>query len=261
MFMLGLEEQLVVGCSLTLRFGLYFHFYLELHVVLETWGKASLSHSLWVHDLDHTHSLARFQWSIGLSDQQTLIVTENCLHYQKCCPYHGRGVVFMPICGDKVRNDRPTNQIKTFLYPAKIAVMCHARAYEWWNGFTAHKLLVHGMSYVSFVVILWWPASHMSLCTYHIVSHKKASPVPNRWLIDVCSSNQFIDYEYPVVIGGRCHSYSHNKHTDLIPCFVLDPQYHGNQLLRKRYMRLPHSQPSWAVFISTLCTYQPLRAA
>ena len=41
-------------------FGLYPHFHLEL--ALETWAKASLTHSLWVHDLTHTHSLANFQW-------------------------------------------------------------------------------------------------------------------------------------------------------------------------------------------------------
>ena len=48
------------------------------------------TYSLWVHDLNHTHSLASFQWS-GLFDQQTLHLTENCLQIQKWCPYTTRG--------------------------------------------------------------------------------------------------------------------------------------------------------------------------
>ena len=65
-------------------FGPYFHFCLEL--ALETWAKALLTHSLWVHDPNHTHSLANFQ-SSGLFDQRTLHLTENCLQIQKWCPY------------------------------------------------------------------------------------------------------------------------------------------------------------------------------
>ena len=76
-------------------FGPYFHFCLEL--ALETWAKVSLSNSLWVYDLNHTHSLVSFQWS-GLSDQQTLLLTENCLQYQKWCHYKGRGMVSTPLC-------------------------------------------------------------------------------------------------------------------------------------------------------------------
>ena len=75
--------------------GLYFHFFLEQ--ALET-----LSNSLGVYDLDHTHSLASFQWS-GLFNQQALLLTENCLQYKKQCPYKGREVVSMPIY-DNVRN-------------------------------------------------------------------------------------------------------------------------------------------------------------
>jgi len=40
----------------------------------ENWAKSFLSHSVWGHDLDHTHSFARFRWS-GLTNQQTL----NCM--------------------------------------------------------------------------------------------------------------------------------------------------------------------------------------
>ena len=42
-------------------FGQYFDFCLELAV--KTWAKASLRQSLWIHDPNHTHSLASFQWS------------------------------------------------------------------------------------------------------------------------------------------------------------------------------------------------------
>lgn len=134
-------------------------------------------------------------------------------------------------------------QIKAFLYPAKIAVMCMQ---ELMSGETASALisswcmacLTSTCKFCSDIMM----ANHVSLCTYHIVSCKKASPVPNRWLIDVCYSNQFIDYEYPLVIWevgspSSCHSYPHNKHIHLIPCLVLDPQYCRNQLLRKRYTR------------------------
>ena len=81
--------------------GSYFHFRLEL--ALKTWAKTSWRHSLRVHDLDHTHSLVSVQLS-GLSNQLTLLPTENCLQYQKWCPYKGRGVVSMPVCANKVRN-------------------------------------------------------------------------------------------------------------------------------------------------------------
>ena len=69
--------------------GSYFYFCLKL--TLETWANTSLTQSLWVHDLNHTHSLASFQWS-GLSTQRTLKMTENCLNIQKWC------------CANKVRN-------------------------------------------------------------------------------------------------------------------------------------------------------------
>ena len=44
-------------------FGPYFHFHFEL--ALETWAKASLTQSLWVHDPNHTNSLVSFQWWNG----------------------------------------------------------------------------------------------------------------------------------------------------------------------------------------------------
>ena len=82
-------------------FGLYFHFCFEL--ALETLAKASLTQSLWVHDLNHTHSLESFQWS-GLSDHRALHLTESCLQNQKWCPYKRKGVVPEPVCANKVRN-------------------------------------------------------------------------------------------------------------------------------------------------------------
>ena len=86
-------------------FGRYFHFCFEL--ALETWAKASLTQSLWVHDPNHTHSLVSFQWS-GLSDQRALQLTESCLQIQKWCPYKARGVVPEPVCANKARNGPAT---------------------------------------------------------------------------------------------------------------------------------------------------------
>ena len=45
--------------------GSYFLFCLEL--ALETLAKASLTHSLWVHDLNYTQSLVSFQRSVQSS--------------------------------------------------------------------------------------------------------------------------------------------------------------------------------------------------
>ena len=86
-------------------FGPYFHFCLE--PAMETWAKASLTPSLRVHDSNHTHSLANFQWS-GLSDQQVFQLTESCLQIQKWCPYKARGVVPEPVCANKARNGPAT---------------------------------------------------------------------------------------------------------------------------------------------------------
>ena len=82
-------------------FGPYFHFCFEL--ALETWAKASLTQSLWLHDPNHTHSLASFQRS-RLSNQRVLHLTEYCLQVQKWCPYKGRGVYPEPVCANMVRN-------------------------------------------------------------------------------------------------------------------------------------------------------------
>ena len=92
-------------------FGLYFHFCLEL--AWEIWAKSTLRNCLVVHDLEHAHSLASFQWS-GPSDQRILLPTENCLQYPW---YKGRGVVsiwemIQPLL------------TKAFLQPPKTAVMC-----------------------------------------------------------------------------------------------------------------------------------------
>ena len=94
------------------------HFCLELTLetcFFEVWE------ILWgVHDLDHSHSLATFQWS-GLSNQQTLLVTENCLQYQKWCPYRV-GVVSIPVVANKVRNSPASiDQVYTFCSQPRLA--------------------------------------------------------------------------------------------------------------------------------------------
>ena len=85
--------------------GPYFYFCLE--PALETRAKASLTSSLRVHDPNHTHSLASFQWS-GLSDQRVLQLTESCLQIQKWYLYKVRGVVPEPVCANRARNDPAT---------------------------------------------------------------------------------------------------------------------------------------------------------
>ena len=52
-------------------------------LALETRAKGSSLNCSRVHDLNHTHSLASFQWSV-LSD---LHLTENCLQCLKWSPY------------------------------------------------------------------------------------------------------------------------------------------------------------------------------
>ena len=47
--------------------------------------KASLTHSLWVRDLGHTHSLACIQQS-GPSNQRMLLWTKNCLNTRNGVP-------------------------------------------------------------------------------------------------------------------------------------------------------------------------------
>ena len=108
-----------LGYYIDTFFGPYFHFCLEL--ALETWAKALLTHSLWVHDPNHTHSLADFQWS-GLFDQRTLRLTENCLQIQKWCPYRGRGVVSAPICANMVSSQYWP---RLFYKAAAMCTACH----------------------------------------------------------------------------------------------------------------------------------------
>ena len=79
-------------------FGPYFHFCLELAF-------------FWVHNLNHTHSLASFRWSV-LSRQQMLLLTENCLS--------GEAVS----CTNKVRNG-PSNAKQGCLKPAKNSSHVH----------------------------------------------------------------------------------------------------------------------------------------
>ena len=87
-------------------------------------AKASLTHSLWVHDPNHTHSLVSFQWS-GFSKQWVLCLTKNCLQIRKWCPNKGRGVVSAPICANKVRNGQSVST-KAVLQPVKAGAMCTA---------------------------------------------------------------------------------------------------------------------------------------
>ena len=84
--------------------GPYFHFCLEL--ALENWVKALLIHSLWVHNLGHTHSLASVQQS-ETSDQRTLLWTKSCLNCQKWSPYKVKGAFSTPICPRKQTNGPP----------------------------------------------------------------------------------------------------------------------------------------------------------
>ena len=84
--------------------GLYFHFCLEL--ALETWVKSLVTHSLWLHDLGHTHSLASVQCS-GPSDQRTLLRTTKCLNCQKWNLYKMKGAFSTPICARKQTNGPP----------------------------------------------------------------------------------------------------------------------------------------------------------
>ena len=85
--------------------GPYFYFCLEL--ALETRVKALMTHSLWVLDLGHTHSLASVQLS-GPSDQRTLLRTKSCLKCQKWSPYKVKGASSMPICARKQTNGPPS---------------------------------------------------------------------------------------------------------------------------------------------------------
>ena len=77
----------------------YFHFCWEL----ETWARDPSMNSLRVHDLGRTHSLASLQWS-GLSNQQTLLLTENAYNDRNGAPKKGRWAVSTPVCAKRERN-------------------------------------------------------------------------------------------------------------------------------------------------------------
>ena len=61
----------------------------------------SLRHSLW-GSWPRPRPLTTFQW-LGLSNQCTLLLTENCLQFQMWCPYRV-GMVSTPVCASKVKN-------------------------------------------------------------------------------------------------------------------------------------------------------------
>ena len=143
-------------------FGPYFDFCLEL--ALETWAKASLTQSFWVHDPKHTHSLAGFWWS-GLSDQRALHLTECCLQVQKWCLYKGRGVVPGLVCANKVRNG-PASTDQGFSTVSQGS--CHAHGTPCWNpppspypafllikGLMQHHIVGFLQTLTSYSSILW----------------------------------------------------------------------------------------------------------
>ena len=95
-----------IGYLLGVFFGLWIPFLVRIST--SAWNqhwkldliKASLTPSLRVHDPNHTHSLASFQWS-GLFDQRALQLTESCLQIQKWCLYKARGVFPEPVCATR----------------------------------------------------------------------------------------------------------------------------------------------------------------
>ena len=84
--------------------GPYFDFCLKL--ALETWVKALLMHSLWVHNLGDVHSLVSIQYS-GPSNRKALLWTKSCLIPQKWSPYKVKGVFSTPVCTRKQTNGPP----------------------------------------------------------------------------------------------------------------------------------------------------------
>ena len=60
-------------------------------------------HSLWVHNLGHTHLLVSVQCS-GPSDQRTLLWTKKCLNCQKWRPYKVKGAFSTPVCARRQTN-------------------------------------------------------------------------------------------------------------------------------------------------------------
>ena len=77
-----------------------------------------------VNDLDLTQSLVSIQRS-GHSDQQMLLLTEDCLQYQKWCPYNGRGVGSTPVRANKVRNGPASADQGLFTQPKQLSYAPH----------------------------------------------------------------------------------------------------------------------------------------
>ena len=73
----------------------------------------------WPHPL-----ISELQWS-GLSNQQMLLLTENCLQYQKWCPKRGKEwfLCLFVLTRWEIIQPVPT---RAFLQPAKAATMCTA---------------------------------------------------------------------------------------------------------------------------------------
>ena len=87
-------------------------------------SKDSFSHSMvgswpWPCPLIREHSILR------LSDQQTLLLTENCLQCQKWSPYKGKEQFLHQFVLKRTELAQPV-LTKAFLQPAKAAAMCTA---------------------------------------------------------------------------------------------------------------------------------------
>ena len=100
-----------------------------------------LTHSLWVHGPNHTHTLASFRWP-GFSDQRKLHLTENCLQIQKCCPYKERSGFCVHLCYIAEWEMVQPAPTKAFLQPAKTATMC---SHPCWKSPIPHFLLVQNL--------------------------------------------------------------------------------------------------------------------
>ena len=93
-------------------------------IALEIWVKTLLTHSLWVIDLGHTHSLVSIQWS-GPFNQRTLFRTKSCLKCQKWSPYKVKGAFLCPFVQESKQMAHPA-LTSTFLQAAAMATM-HCR--------------------------------------------------------------------------------------------------------------------------------------
>ena len=86
--------------------------------------QVSLSNSLGL-----THPLISKLSVVKAFDQQMFLLTENCLQYQKWCPYKGRGMVSTPVYSNKVRNG-PASAAQAFLQPCS-QDNCHVHGISW----------------------------------------------------------------------------------------------------------------------------------